>query len=347
MQREYIKPQRLKTGDTVAVVSPSWSGPAHFPVVYENGLSILRKWGLRVVEFPTTRTQSNPSLNHAKQRANDINSAFADKHIKAIFTSIGGDDSIRLLPFLDSDLIRSNPKILMGFSDVTTLTTFVNQLGIVTFNGPTVMAGLSQMNALPSIYEDHIHEVLFSPRPNYTLPIYRTYCEGYPDWIENGNVGKVNPLLHDRGMTVLQGKGVVKGTLFGGCIEVLDFMQGTRFWPDVSFWQNKLLFLETSEEKPSAHQIQRILRTFGVQGIFEQVNALLFARPRGFTDDEKKQLNNIIRSVIQVEFAIDSLPIMVNCEFGHTDPQIIMPNGICTEVNFEKETIRLLEPCVA
>lgn len=347
MEHKYLKPERLEVGDRVAVVSPSWAGPDCFPLVYEKGLSTLRRWGLHVVEYPTTRAKSDPSFGHAKQRAADINKAFSDKHVKAIFVSIGGDDSIRLLPFLDKELIRRNPKILMGFSDATTLTTFVNQLGIVTFNGPTVMAGFAQIDALPNKFETHIRDIFFSPQTSYTLPTYHTYCNGYPDWSRNDSIGKVNPLLHDQGILVLQGKGVEKGTLFGGCIEVLDFMQGTCFWPQASFWKDKILFLETSEEKPSLHQVQRILRTFGVQGIFEKVNALLFARPRDFTEAEKKQLIEVIQSVIQVEFAMNGLPIMVNCEFGHTDPQTIMPNGIVTEVDFDNKKIRLLEPCVS
>src|SRR5580704_5802437 len=102
------KPKRLQRGDVVAVVSPSWGGPSVCPHVYENGLKILRKWGLEVREYPTTRAKAEFLAKNHRVRAADINDAFADKAVKAIIASIGGDDSVRLLPFLDNNVIAAN-----------------------------------------------------------------------------------------------------------------------------------------------------------------------------------------------------------------------------------------------
>ncbi|MBU0637046.1 LD-carboxypeptidase, partial [Patescibacteria group bacterium] len=157
---DYLKPQRLNPGDTVAIVSPSWGGPSLFPHVYENGLKILRKWGLKIKEMPSARMDADYLWTNPKFRANDINNAFADKQIKAIFTTIGGDDSVRILPFLDKQIIAENPKIFLCYSDATTIHTFCNLNGLVTFYGPSIMAGFSQMKSLPPKFEEDIKKML-------------------------------------------------------------------------------------------------------------------------------------------------------------------------------------------
>src|SRR3989344_4296807 len=111
MTMNYKKPTKLKQGDTVAIVSPSWGGPSVFPHVYENGLKILTEWGLKIKEFPTARMDSTFLRENPQVRAKDINDAFADPEVKAIFASIGGNDSVRTVPFLDKDIIYRNPKI--------------------------------------------------------------------------------------------------------------------------------------------------------------------------------------------------------------------------------------------
>jgi muramoyltetrapeptide carboxypeptidase LdcA involved in peptidoglycan recycling len=111
------RPARLQRGDTVAIVSPSWGGPSIFPHVYDKGLDTLRAWGLRIREYPSARASNDFLYRNPRARAQDINEAFADQAIKAIFASIGGDDSVRLLPYLDPETIAGNPKIITGYSD--------------------------------------------------------------------------------------------------------------------------------------------------------------------------------------------------------------------------------------
>ena len=339
----FVKPPRLNVGDTVAIVSPSWGGPSVYPHIYENGLSVLRSLGLQIKEFPTARADDRFLSANPRARAADINDAFADPEVKAIFASIGGDDAIRILPFLDQQIIKSNPKILMGFSDTTTLLTFINQLGLVTFNGPSVMAGFSQALALPDTFLRHVKEMLFSPGDAYEYFSFDVYCDGYLDWRDLGNIGKTRELKSDGGWRFIQGTGVEKGELFGGCIDVLEVINGTPFWPRIEFWQGKILFFETSEEKPSIQRVKRMLRNYGMQGIFTQVEAVLFGRARDYSDSEKLEFDQMILDVIQGEFGRTELPIVSNMDFGHTDPQFILPLGILAEVDCSKRTFKLLE----
>ena len=113
---KFVKPKKLLKGDTVAIVSPSWGGPSIFPHVYESGLETIKRLGLKVKEYPSARKEADFLYANPEFRAKDINNAFEDSEVKAIFTSIGGDDSVRILPFLDANIIKKNPKIILGYS---------------------------------------------------------------------------------------------------------------------------------------------------------------------------------------------------------------------------------------
>jgi muramoyltetrapeptide carboxypeptidase LdcA involved in peptidoglycan recycling len=186
--------------------------------------------------------------------------------------------------------------------------------------------------------------MFFQPERSYQYHPYRQYCDGYLDWSRVGEVGKVKPLKCDRGWRFIQGSGRVEGQLFGGCIEVFEFLKGTSFWPARNFWNSKLLFLETSEEKPPIVAVKRMLRNYGIQGVFEKIAGVLFGRARDYSPDEKRELEVEIKSVIANEFGRPSLPVVTNMDFGHTDPQFVLPLGVKAELDCDKRKFRLVEP---
>lgn len=340
---KYTKPARLVLGDTVAIVSPSWGGPSRYPHIYENGLKALRGFGLQIKEYPSTRASADFLAHNPEVRANDINDAFADTQVKAIFASTGGDDSVRILPFLNREVIRNNPKILMGYSDTTALLSFINQLGVVTFHGPNIMNGFSQTESLPDSFTQHVREMLFSPPERLEYRSYGLYADGYPEWSHIENLGKTKELQRDAGWRFIQGSDLATGELYGGCIEVLESLNGTDFWPEQDFWNGKILFFETSEEKPSVQRVRRMLRNYGMQGIFDKAVAVLFGRARDFTDEEKEGLDQMVIDVIKGEFGNAKIPVVTDMDFGHTDPQIILPLGVKAEIDCIKNTFKLVE----
>lgn len=338
-----IKPKKLQKGDTIAVLSPSKGLPSMFPYIFDNGIKALKeKFGLKIKEFPTARMDSNKLYENPKIRAEDINNAFLDKSVKAIFTSIGGDDSIRILKYIDKEIVKNNPKIFIGYSDTTTLTTFFNQLGLVTFNGSSIMAGFSQMANFPES-EKHVQEILFNNPKDYEYKPYSNWANSYKDWSKKENIGQVKEIEKNIGWNWIQGKSIVTGELFGGCIEVLEFMKGTKFWPNENFWNGKILFIETSEDKPSPEQVKWMLRNYGIQGIFDKIKAILVGRARDYTGEEKKQLENNIIDVVSKEFNHPEMPIITNMDFGHTDPQWILPLGIKAEIDCHNKKFKLIE----
>jgi muramoyltetrapeptide carboxypeptidase LdcA involved in peptidoglycan recycling len=187
----------------------------------------------------------------------------------------------------------------MGFSDTTTLTTYLNQLGLVTFNGPSIMAGFSQRNSLSIKFQNYISDFLFGNIEKTIYPTFDFYSNGYPDWNKTNNVGKINETFQNNGPHRLQGDTTISGELYGGCIEVLEFMKSTNFWPKNDFWENKIFFLETSESKPSVEQVKWMLRNYGMQGVFNKISALMFGRARDYTQEEKEKLDEILLQTIK------------------------------------------------
>lgn len=337
------KPNILKKGDTIAIVSPSWGGPSICPHIYENGVKNLKQLGLNIIELPTARMDAKKLYMNPQIRAEDINNAFYDQHIDGIVATIGGTDSARILKYLDMNIIKNNPKFLMGYSDITTLTTWLNQHGLVTFNGPSIMAGFSQWNSFTDEYRQYIEDYLFISKGNIAIPEFSSYSDGYPEWSDKNNIGKINQLKENDGIHFIQGRGVAEGELFGGCLEVLEMLKGTDYWPESSFWQNKILFLETSEDKPSIDYVKFWLRNYGIMGIFDKISGIVFGRARDYSMEEKLELEKTILSVVNDEFGNSDIPIVCNMDFGHTDPQIILPLGVKYRIDSENKKIIQIE----
>jgi muramoyltetrapeptide carboxypeptidase LdcA involved in peptidoglycan recycling len=341
------KPRRLRPGSQLVVISPAWGGPSLFPRVHESGLRNLELLGFRVHEYPGTRMDADKTYQNPRLRAEEVNRAFADPDIDGIITTIGGDDSARILKYLDLELIAANHKFFMGYSDITTINSWLNQHGLVMFNGPSVMAGFSQFASFDEKYQRYLRDYLFSPQERNILPSFEEYYDGYPDWAIESNLGLLNPPRRNDGPRFLQGKGVSTGTLFGGCAEVLEMLKGTAFWPAPDFWDGKILFLETSEEKPSIDYMGVWLRNYGVMEVFQRISGLLIGRARDYSDQEKDELDRRIIRVVRDEFGCSSLPVVTNLDFGHSDPQLILPLGIRFEIDADRRRIVQAESAFA
>ena len=167
----FIKPPRLQPGDKVAIISPSSGLPHLFPWVYEQGLKRIEEvFHLIPIEFPTSRISSEYLSKNPKARAEDINAAFADPSIKAVIATVGGNDQIRILPYLNKDLISANPKIFMGYSDCTNLHLFLWNLGIVSYYGGAVMTQFAMGSTMHTHTIDSIQKAFFGSEPTTINP---------------------------------------------------------------------------------------------------------------------------------------------------------------------------------
>ncbi len=323
------KMKRLKKGSKIAIVTPSNGLAYHFPELFEKGLENLRtQFGFEVVVMPHARKSIQELYENPKLRADDINDAFRDESIDGIICTIGGYESVRILKYLDKETISSNPKMIMGFSDSTSFLTYINQMGLITLYGPSVLAGLAQLENLPKTHLKHMRDILFEDVYPYEYKPYDLYSQKYKDWNNPNTLGEIEEEFENKnGHQWLQGQGITSGTLWGGCIEVLETLKGTEYWPEVDFFSDKVLFLESSEEKPSPMQFGYMLRNYGTQNILRRIKGLIIGRPKDYSEEEKIELKEIILNIINFENDLKELPIIMNFDFGHTDPKLLMPLG--------------------
>lgn len=340
-----IKVRRLKVGSKIAIISPSNGLPHRFPEIYELGLKNLEElFGFEIVEYPSARLSTKELYNNPKLRAEDINKAFMDDSIDGIICSIGGYESVRILDYLDTEAILNYPKMIMGFSDATTFLTYLNNLGLITFYGPTVMAGLAQLKNIEEGYTKHICDILLDREIPYAYKPYSKWTHGYKDWTNMDTLGECTEFHPgNTEFQFLQEGPVAEGYLWGGGIEVLEFLKGTKYWPSKTFFQDKVLIFETSEEKPSPMHVGYMIRNYGTMGVLNDVKGIIVARPKDYTHEENEELQDIIKSILEVEFNIKDIPVIVNMDFGHTDPKVIFPLGCKVKLDSKQKQVVLLE----
>lgn len=344
-----LKPKKLEPGNKVAAISMSWGGPGQFPHRYEAGRRQLQEaLGVTVVETPHALRAPEWLERNPRARADDLMEAFSDPSIKAIIATIGGDDSIRLLPYLDLEIMRSNPKIVMGYSDTTITHLACSAAGLVSFYGPAIMAGFAESGGPFGYMLDSVRKTLFSVQPIGTIePNTTGWTVEFLDWAEPENQSRRRKLNPSPGWNYLQGRGRRRGHLIGGCLEVLDWLRGTDVWPSAEVWQDAILFLETSEEAPSPTVLLRILRAFAAMGILKGLSGILFGRPGGQVPPEQFDgYDEAILKVVAEEEGLSGLPIITGMDFGHTDPMFVLPYGVQAEINCDKRRFAILEGAV-
>ena len=340
-----IKPKRLQKGDRIAIVSLSWGGLGDEVFLHKYHIAKRRleeDFGLKVVTMPHALKGSEYVAKHPQKRAEDLMAAFRDPSISAIFCAIGGDDTIRTLPYVDLEVIKNNPKIFMGYSDTTVNHFMMYQAGLVSFYGPSVMCEFGEYVEMFDYTVKAIVDVLFGNWSRYVLDPSPVWTDDYILWDE-ANMNTPCTLKEDlKGYEVLQGEGVVTGHLLGGCIDVFMIVNGTSLWPTIDQWSGAIMFIETSEEKPAPDFIRWTLQNLAAQGILKVLKGIIVGKPIGevYYEEYKKEILQVVRE----EEGLCDLPIFYNVNFGHAKPIGILPYGIQTELNCKERTITFLEP---
>ncbi|MEV7884886.1 S66 family peptidase [Streptomyces sp. NPDC002817] len=326
-------PSKPSPGDRTAVISPGAGLPELFPRPFELGLERLREdYGLIPVEYPTTRRMGATP----QERATDIHAAFADPDIKAVIASIGGDDQITVLPYLDRELIRANPKPFFGTSDNTNLLVYLRNTGIVGFHGATVMCELGRPGAMNPRTADSLRAALFTSGEYELRPAGR-WNDVNRDWADPATFEAEPETRPGNGWTWVNPDRVVEGRTWGGCLEILAWllMADREIAHDLSDYDGGVLLLETSEEMPSGEEVFRILRNMGERGLLRRFSALLMARAKTWSFEQPNSPAQAERYAAEQRAAVlramrtyapDTM-IVFDVDFGHTDPQLVIPYG--------------------
>ncbi|MBE6063397.1 MAG: LD-carboxypeptidase [Clostridium butyricum] len=338
-----IKPKILKKGDKIAIVSLSWGGLGDKELIHKYYIAkdrLENDFGLEVVAMPNALKGSEFVYEHPEARAQDLMDAFKDESIKGIFCAIGGDDSIRLLPYIDYEVIRNNPKVFMGYSDTTVNHLMLNKAGLVSFYGPSIMCEFGEYVKMFDYTKQAVENILFTDCKNYEIRPSEVWSNDFVFWKEE-NINKAKKLIpEEHGYETLQGGGIITGQLLGGCIDVFPMVIGTEIWPAKEEWKDKILLLETSEEKPSPDLVTYYLRNLGAQGIFNVIKGIIVGKPQAekYYDEYKEVYKKVMK-----EFNCENLPILYNINIGHAYPTGILPLGTDVQVDFDNKKILLIE----
>ena len=343
-----IKPGHLRPGDRVAIVSLSRGmlGEPEYIHKYDIAKERLeRDFGLQVCCMENTLKGTDYLYRHPEARARDLMDAFRDPSIRAVFSAIGGDDTIRLLPYVDFDVLRDNPKIFTGFSDTTSNHFMMYKAGLVSYYGASIMTNFAEYGEINAYTRHCIVDTLFEPKPTLAIESAPWWYDDEDEkiwWCEANRDRRKAYHPEEIGYELLQGSGVVEGPLLGGCLDVFVELLGTSLWPSLEEWRGKLLFLETSEEDMSPDTLTWLLRNLAAQGILDVVSGILVGKPARRSRYEAYK--EVYRKVVGFEAGRPELPILYNLNFGHADPICVLPIGLRCRLDAENKTLTLLEP---
>ena len=332
MRPELTVPPKLRPGDRVAVVSPSFAAPAVFPAIHE--LSMRRlcdEIGLVAVEYPTTRQLGAT----ARDRARDLMSAFTDPTIRAVMATIGGEDQLTVLPLLDPAAVCADPKPFFGYSDNINLLNWLWNLGIAGYHGGSTMVHLGRPVGTLSTSVSSLRSALFDSTTVQLAP-ETEIGEDEIAWNEPDALTTALPMTPGGDWIWHRPETVVTAPTWGGNVEVLHWnLAAGRWMRPVADYAGCILLLETSEEMPSGDDVYRMLRNFGERGLLEQFPAVLIGRARASNFDNPRpteqradyrteQRTAVLRAFAEYH---PGAMLVFDIDFGHTDPQWVLPYG--------------------
>lgn len=344
-----IKPKKLKAGDKVAVVSLSRGMLGEPWAVHKFHLAKKRMqelFGLELIAMPNTLKGIAYLNEHPELRAQDLMDAFKDTEIKAVFCAIGGFDTIRLLPYIDFEVIKNNPKIFSGFSDSTVNHFMMYHAGLKSFYGPNIMNDFSQYVFMNDYTINSIKKLWFEGDDVFEIKPSRLYSldEDKVWWGEEHMNEDRKWRVEEKGYEVLQGTGKVQGELLGGCIDTFINFIGTKIWPSKDEWKDKILFFENSDSNMSPQDLEAVLRNLHAQGILDVLRGIIVGKPT-MTDYYEEYKDSILK-IVRDEAKRDDLIIIYNVNFGHATPITIIPYGANCEIDADSKTITILEKVV-
>jgi len=305
-----IKPPALKAGDTVAITSPA--GAVWDNTQIETFTAILKSFGFNVIQGKTLTEKFGYFAGTDEMRANEINGFFADKNVKGIFCMKGGWGCARILDKIDYSSIEKNPKVLIGFSDITALLIAITtKTGLITFHGPVGNSGWNEFTK--SVFTN----VTMNAKPF-----------NFPE----------NPATENAPVMINPGK--VTGELVGGNLTVLSSLIGSGYLPD---WKNKILFLEEVKEEP--YSIDRMLTQLKLSGVLNSINGFVFGKcAKCIAEEPLKSFT--FHEVLMQHIQPLGIPAFYGAMIGHIENKLTVPIGVKANIDAEKGTISLDENSV-
>ena len=313
-----LRPKRLQPGDTVAFINPSSAIYERAP--YEIARDSLQALGFKVKEAPHLRARYGQFAGTDAQRAADVNAMFADPAVQGILALTGGSGGNRILPLLDYGLIRRNPKVVAGFSDITALINAIHvQTGLVTFHAPV---GISEWNP-------------------FSVEHFRgTLVDGREMLLANPQDKDDNIVPKGGRITTIR-SGKARGPLVGGNLAVLTSLAGSPYWPK---FDGAILFLEEINEY--LYRVDRMLSTLKISGALSKIAGVVIGGFTNCTPGDGNYGTLTLDEMFDDYFKPLNVPVYSGASFGHIKRKFTLPVGLPVEVDADAGTVRYLQPAV-
>ncbi|MFM4852513.1 S66 family peptidase [Aeromonas caviae] len=329
-----LKPPGLNPGDTIGFFSPSSAATAWAPNRFARAKAYLAAQGFELKAGSLTGEQDHWRSGSIAARADELNALIRDPQVRAIMSVIGGSNSNSLLPYLDFDALKRDPKIVIGYSDVTALLLGIYaQTGLVTFYGPALVASFGELSPLVDETLVGFLSVCMAGGASlpHRLPTPTQWTEERLDWEHQTRAKQCWP---NRLISV--GTGRVRGRLIGGNLNTLAGIWGSPYMPSIK--RGDILLLEDSLK--TAETVERAFTHLKLCGVFDRIGALVLGKHELFNaqGSGKRPLDILLEVVGEPTF-----PILAEYDSAHTHPMLTLPLGIEAELDLDAQSLTLCE----
>jgi muramoyltetrapeptide carboxypeptidase len=312
--KKFIKPKKLAKGDLIGIISPASS--AEDSTAIENGVRYIESLGYRTLLGKNVGKIRGYLAGTDEERVEDIHQMFGDKKVKAIFCLRGGYGAFRLLDKIDYELIQKNPKIFVGFSEITVLQmAFLRKVNLVTFAGPMVVSNFS--NKINKYTEENFWRTITSTTKPERIIIKD---------IKNLSKTRIEE---------------TSGRLVGGNLSVFNALLGTEYLPEL---KNKILFLEEVNEPP--YKIDRMLNQLKLNKILKKLNGIILGSFQECVEPDKKKNTLTLDEIFDDYFKNMKVPLIHSFPHGHIKDIVTLPFGLKVRINSKEMHVEFMENCV-
>lgn len=337
--KEIISPGKLQKGNLISIISPSAGLGELFPHRVKDGVCALERMGFRVKLEKNALGRKGWVSGTIEERVDDLHSAFSDPEVRCIMASIGGDHSNQLLKHLDFNLIRENPKIFIGYSDMSVLHyAFYSKSGLRTFYGPCLISEFGEYPDVLDYTKESFMKTLVDGSYGEILAS-EEWTDDFLDWFNKDNHTKKR-VLHPSSGYEWWKEGCAEGKILGGCIPSINHTLGTEYWVEP---QGALFFIDIPEGGPGKPMDLAVLDSFLADldnsRVFEDISGLIIGRPYRFSEELHFELKELILKYV----GSYNYPILYDANIGHCAPSITLPFGVLAEIDSSKNLFRTKE----
>jgi len=324
----------LKKGDTIAFFSPSSPITATVPVRFERGKKYLQDKGFNLIAGSLTGKKDYYRSGSIAERAEELNSLIRNPKVQCIMSTIGGMNSNSLLPYIDYEHLKNNPKIIIGYSDVTAILLGIYaQTGLVTYYGPALAASFGELSPYQDLTFEYFNDILINmPHLPYVLPTPDFWSDEFIPWD-----------TQDRSKTKMENKlitlnqGVAEGRVIGGNLCTISGIWGSPYMPTIN--KGDILFIEDTFKDIAT--VERGFSFLKVNGVFDKVGGIILGKHEQFKDSNTgRKPYDVLLEVLGRK--AESYPILAEFDCCHTHPMLTLPIGCNVRLDATNQKVSLI-----